>query len=62
MVKNTMEIIKAAEMHMNSRYDIRFKNLQDIYLASQTPYDFIRYGFLFGYMQGMKAEKYRRKL
>lgn len=61
MVKNTMELIKAAEVHMDSRYDIRVGNLKDIYLASQDAYDFIRYGFLFGYMQGIKAEKNRRE-
>lgn len=61
MVKNTMEFIKAAEVHMDGRYDIRFRNLQDIYVASKNPYDLIRYGFLFGYLQGRKAERTGQK-
>lgn len=55
MVKNTIKLVEQAHTVIDVRYDIYFKNINDIYHASSNPFEMICNGFRFGYMPGMKA-------
>lgn len=57
MVRNTMKQVETARNNINMRYDIFSSNIIDIKETSNTVFDMIVNGFLFGYMQGMKAAK-----
>lgn len=61
MVKNTMQLVKKSIGHINAKYDIGIKNIIDIRKESKDCYDLICNGFIFGYMQGMKAAKAEMK-
>ncbi len=60
-VRNTMRLVESALEQVDVRYDIRVKNIKDIYAASNSPFDMICKGFMFGYMQGMKAARAEQK-
>lgn len=53
-IKNTVALIRKSIGHIDSRYDLLARNVEDIYNMSCN-------GFRFGYMQGMKAAKAEMK-
>ena len=60
-VRNTMRLVESALEQVDVRYDIRAENIKDIYAASNNPFDMICKGFMFGYMQGVKATRAKQK-
>ena len=52
-----MEKIESTRSKVNPYYDMRVKDLQEIYENSQSVFDCIANGFRFGYLQGVKAAK-----
>lgn len=56
-IKNTMKLVEEAEGAIDTNYDIHNKNVEDIFQASNSLFDMIYFGFRFGYMRGMKAER-----
>lgn len=56
-VKNTMGLIRISRGKINTQFDMAVNNINDIRDNSNDDFDLIRNGFLFGYIQGMKAAK-----
>ncbi len=56
-VKNTMKLVASSLKQINPNYDLHSENIKDIFESSNNVYDLICNGFIFGYMQGMKAVK-----
>lgn len=61
MRKNAMEISRESLGKINTRYDMRAKDMESILNGSSNIYEMISNGFQFGYMQGMKAAKAQMK-
>lgn len=60
-VKNAMKVVESALGKVNPKYDLTQKNWVDIVEFSKDPVEAVQNGFLFGYMQGMKAAKAERR-
>ena len=56
-IKNVIKKAKAMTGKINSRYDMGYDNIVEIYEGSQGWFDMISVSFKFGYLQGMKAAK-----
>ncbi|MBP1925855.1 DNA-binding XRE family transcriptional regulator [Sedimentibacter acidaminivorans] len=60
-MKNIMLKIEEAKEIIDKRYDLRLGDLVEIMNNSNGDFDSILNGFRIGYLQGIKAEKARRK-
>lgn len=60
-VKNTMQLVRAANDAINIRYDIGAEHVIDIKNANTNIFSMIIDGFKFGYMQGLKAARAEQK-
>lgn len=58
-VKNAMHVIEKTKGTIDERYDMCVEHIVDIKEQSHDFYDLICNGFIFGYAQGMKAERMR---
>ena len=61
-VKNAMEVAESAHGKINPRYDLTQKNWEDIVVSSGNVFEAVKNGFLFGYMQGMKAAREKKEV
>lgn len=61
MALSTMEKIEAAKGTRNRRYNMSTSQCFEIYQNSSGVIEMIANGFMFGYMQGMKAAKAEAK-
>lgn len=57
MIINTMKTIEETMRMINLRYDMTSKNITDIVNNASNRFEEITYSFIFGYAQGMKAQK-----
>ena len=61
MRKNAVEISQESLGKINSRYDMKSKDIDAILDGSANIYEMISNGFRFGYMQGLKAARAKSK-
>jgi hypothetical protein len=54
---NTLKAIENAKGKLNTRYDLTFEDIRKIEKASKGHFDLICKFFVFGYVQGAKAQK-----
>lgn len=54
---NTLKTIENAKGKLNTRYDLTFEDIRKIEKASKGHFDLICKFFVFGYVQGAKAQK-----
>lgn len=60
-IKNTMEKIKETRNNLDKNYDMSLQSMREIISNSKNAFDVSSDSFVFGYMQGVKAEKARQK-
>lgn len=58
---NLIEKIKTEQVKIDCRYDINVVQMREIKEESTSLCDAISYAFVYGYMQGQKAERSHRK-
>ncbi len=58
---NAVKVIKEMRGKINPRFDASVKELQDIARVYPDRFDLVHCAFVFGYAQGQKAERARRK-
>lgn len=62
MKSDTMECIRRTKKRIHPRYDIWANNINAIYQASsEDPLEMIINSFVFGYAQGFRAAKNKRR-
>ena len=60
-IKNVMQKVEEMTGDVNPYYDLTIENMKEIKESSEDLLDLISSSFKFGYIQGMKAEKAKRK-
>lgn len=58
---NAIKVIEGMQNKINPRFDASVKEFQDIARAYPDKLDLVSAAFIFGYAQGQKAERARRK-
>ena len=59
-VKNVIGKIEETREILNTNYDMSLKNMREIISCSKNEFEISSNSFVFGYLQGMKAEKKRQ--
>lgn len=58
---NAVKVIEGMQNKINPRFNMSAKELQDIERAYPDRFSLVFHAFVFGYAQGQKAERARRK-